>query len=107
MATAKSALPEGNKESFNALVTNGASSITQATNGLVKLEAEIGILNQSLETASKQNESEAIALSTSFQNLFGRDQFEAAAELQQLQVQLEASYAITARLSNLTLTNYL
>lgn len=107
VATAKSALPEGDKESFNELVTNGASSITQATNGLVKLEAEIGILNQSLETASQKNESDAISLATSFQNLFGRDQFEAAAELQQLQVQLEASYAITARLSNLTLTNYL
>lgn len=107
IATSKSALPEGDKASFNTLVTEGASSITKATSGLVRLNSELGIFTQSLDSAEKQNESEALALATSFQNLFGRDQFEAAAELKQLEVQLEASYAITARLSNLTLTKFL
>lgn len=107
LATSKSALPEGDKAAFDTLMTEGASSITRATSGLVRLNAEVGIFTQSLATAEKQNESEALSLATSFQNLFGRDQYEAAGELKQLQVQLEASYAITARLSNLTLTNYL
>lgn len=107
LATSKSALPDGDKASFNTLMTEGARSVTKATTGLVQLDAEIGIHMQSLETAGKQNESEALDLATSFQNLFGRDQYEAAGELKQLQIQLEASYAITARLSNLTLTNFL
>lgn len=107
LATSKSALPEGDKASFDTLVTNGAASITKATSGIVRLNGELGIFAQSLESAAEQHESEALDLATSFQNLFGRDQFEAAGELKQLQVQLEASYAITARLSNLTLTNFL
>jgi len=37
----------------------------------------------------------------------GRDQFEAAAELKQLEVALESSYIITSRLSDLSLSNYL
>lgn len=39
--------------------------------------------------------------------MFGRDQFEAAGELKALEAQLQASYTITARLSDLTLTNFI
>lgn len=107
IATSRDGLPAGDKASFNRLVTEGANSITKSTAGIVRANAELGIFSASLASAEKQNESEALALATSFQNLFGRDQFEAAGELKQLQVQLEASYAITARLSNLTLTKFL
>jgi len=40
-------------------------------------------------------------------DLTARDQYEAATELQSLQTTLEASYLITARLSQLSLLNYL
>jgi flagellar hook-associated protein 3 FlgL len=36
-----------------------------------------------------------------------RDQYEAASELKQLETGLEAAYTLTARLSNLSLLNYM
>jgi flagellar hook-associated protein 3 FlgL len=75
--------------------------------GLIALEVDLGISSSTLQTINDKNESERTAINTAFQNLFGRDQYEAAAELQLLQTQLEASYAITSRLSNLSLTNFL
>ncbi len=107
MATAKESLPPTDTAGFAFLFEEGTKAAAKGGSGLIRLETEIGTLGETVEKAKTQNDRERTALETAFQNLFGRDQFEAAAELQSLQVQLEASYTITARLSNLTLTNFL
>ena len=46
-------------------------------------------------------------MTEAFNQMTARDEYEAATELESLQTMLEASYLITARLSKLSLTNYL
>jgi len=46
-------------------------------------------------------------MSATFNRLTARDQYEAATELRELERNLEASYLLTSRLSNLSLLNYL
>ncbi len=107
MATAKESLPPTDATGFAFLFEEGTKAAAKGGSGLIRLETELGTLGETVEKAKTQNDSERASLSLAFQNLFGRDQFEAAAELQSLQIQLEASYTITSRLSNLTLTNFL
>ena len=50
---------------------------------------------------------EETLLNQAFTDLVGKDQFEAAAQLRELEANLEASYLLTSRLSNLSLLNFL
>ncbi|RKQ72164.1 flagellar hook-associated protein 3 FlgL [Litorimonas taeanensis] len=107
MAVSQDSLATTDTDETNKLFQMGAQITGNGGSALISLESEIGVTSETLKSVSEKYESEKNALSIAFQNLFGRDQYEAAAELQQLQVQLEASYTITARLSSLSLTNFL
>ena len=52
-------------------------------------------------------ENEQTLLNQAFIDLAGKDQFEAAAQLRELEANLEASYLLTTRLSNLSILNFL
>ena len=106
IAISKDALV-GDDAGFQQIFENATTTLGKGKTGLLSLETELGVHASTIEKVNQRNANEALGLATAFQNLFGRDQFEAAAELQQLQTQLEASYTITSRLSNLTLTNFL
>lgn len=107
MATANSSGFAIDSTQFSEIFTDGISATTKGVSGFIALEGNLGILSETLEKASTRNEFESLSLNAAFQSLVGQDQFEAAAELKQLEVQLESSYIITARLSDLSLTNYL
>ncbi|MEM0924182.1 MAG: flagellar biosynthesis protein FlgL, partial [Pseudomonadota bacterium] len=62
---------------------------------------------QRIEVARVRNLSEEEFLSRARLSIIGRDQFEAAAEFTALEAQLESIFQITARLSGLTLNNFL
>ena len=74
---------------------------------LVDVEASIGIRQDSLNNEKALLEREATLLTSSFVELAGKDQYEAATQLKELEANLEASYLLTTRLSNLSLLNYL
>ena len=74
---------------------------------LLSLQAEVGSAQARIETAGVQNASEKASLRMARNDIVAVDQYEVATELQNLQVQLETIYTITARLSGLSLTNYL
>lgn len=74
---------------------------------MLSLQAQVGSAQARIETASTQNSSEKAALQMARSDIVSVDQYEVATELQNLQVQLETIYTITARLSRLSLTNYL
>jgi len=107
MATASTAGYAIGTAEFTEVFNGGITSVTNGNTALISLEGNLGIYSETLDKANARNQFELIALSTAYQTLTGRDQFEAAAELKQLEVQLESSYVITARLSGLSLTNYL
>lgn len=74
---------------------------------MLSLQAQVGSAQARIETASTRNSSESTALKIARNGIVAIDPFEVATELQNLQVQLETIYTITARLSGLSLTNYL
>jgi flagellar hook-associated protein 3 FlgL len=107
LASSKAISENTEPNAFKTIFASGASFAAQGNDAMIKIEGQIGIVAETLAKGEERLKNEAVALGEAFNSVFGRDQFEAAAELKSLQVQLEASYAITARLSDLTLTNYL
>ena len=75
--------------------------------GIVDIQAGVGIRQSSLQDQQAVLEREETLLAAAFIDLAGKDQYEAATELRELEANLEASYLLTSRLSNLSLLNYL
>ena len=107
LATAPDAGFDVESAEFSEIYNSGVRSTSNGTSGLVTLETNLGIHAETLNKADERNQFETLTLSTAFQALTGRDQFEAAAELNQLEVQLEGSFILSSRLSQLSLTNFL
>ncbi len=84
-----------------------AETLSSGETKLTNLRADQGSLQGSVAgRMSALNEEETI-VTLALNELTGRDQYEAAVELQELERNLEASYLLTSRLSNLSLLNYL
>lgn len=107
MATAQSTGFDITGSEFSAVFTGGTSVLGKGTGAVIKLEGNLGIYAGLLENANTQQSAERLVLGQALNAVIGRDQYEAAAELKQLEIQLEASYLITARLANLSLTNFI
>ena len=89
------------------LATRGADALRRAGEGIVVLEASIGVASERVTAAEARQADEVRTSGEMLARLTGRDSFEAASETQQLESRLEAAYALTARLSRLTLTSFL
>lgn len=91
----------------DALIQAGINLLDGALDGALATESRLGAAQQSIERIDLALQTEATLLSTTTNNLLGRDVFEAAAELKALEGQLEASYTVTGRLGSLSLANFL
>ena len=74
---------------------------------LVAVQASIGSAQHRVEDAMARNGSERTSLRMARSEIVAVDPYKVATDLQNLQSQLETIYTITARLSGLSLTNYL
>ncbi|MEZ5888699.1 MAG: flagellin [Paracoccaceae bacterium] len=74
---------------------------------LATLRAGLGSVEAQIATVSTRTENEAAALELARNRIVAADPYETANELQAVQTQLETLYAITARLSRLSLADYL
>jgi flagellar hook-associated protein 3 FlgL len=74
---------------------------------LATLRAGLGSVEAQIATVSTRTENEAAALELARNRIVAADPFKTANELQAVQTQLETLYAITARLSRLSLADYL
>jgi flagellar hook-associated protein 3 FlgL len=81
--------------------------LQSAASGVAQLQSRIGFAEQSVERASVENTAQIAVLTIQRNDSVGVDPFEAATALQSLQIQLETHYAMTARLSSLSLVEYL
>jgi flagellar hook-associated protein 3 FlgL len=84
----------------------GVDLLTQAS-GLTGLQARIGYVEQRVEQAMVQISAQISSYSIARNELVAADPFETATRLQSVQLQLETHYTLTARLSRLSLTEYL
>lgn len=85
-------------------------TLTDTANGeteLVLLRARVGSAQERIELASARNESEKASLETTRLALIAADPYETATRMELVQAQLESLYTITARMSRLSLTNYI
>ena len=75
--------------------------------GLAEIRAMVGGFEGQIEGARARNGAEISALQIARSEIVRVDPYEAATELQAVETQLESLYAITARLSRLSLVDYL
>lgn len=94
---------EGNSDAVQA----AATTLTEGQGKLTNVRADRGVLQSQLARSQESLNLEETILTATFNQMTGRDQYEAASELRQLETSLEASYTLTARLANLSLLNFL
>lgn len=89
------------------LFFQSGEALLSAETGLIGLQARLGMAQEQIDRWSVRNQSEMAGLQYAKGALLSVDPFEAATELEAAQFQLESLYAVTVRLSQLSLVNFL
>jgi flagellar hook-associated protein 3 FlgL len=89
------------------LAKRAGESLASSQTGMAELEARLGTTEAAITAAGVQNDAEKSALETARLGLLSVDPYETAAKLQEAQNQLETLFSLTARMSRLSLVNYL
>lgn len=93
-------------DAYKAWMEEAFQSLAKGSDGLLDITAEVGF-NQQLVEQSKERLTDLSIVQTKqigeYENI---DPYEVATRLQGLQTQLQASYSITARISELTILNF-
>lgn len=97
----------GNTTEQMALLGESASQMIAAKEGVLDLRSSVGSLQEGVERAKASRTAERETLDLARTKLLAVDPLEAASTYQQLEVQLESIYTITARLANLRFTNFM
>ena len=74
---------------------------------LTNVRAQIGTAEARLDAIETRNAAEKTALEMARNDLLGVDPFETATKLENVQFRLQSIYAVTARLSDLSLVNFI
>lgn len=90
-----------------ALANEAGTSLMGNTIRLTTLQANVGASQARIEEAGTRNLAERTTLRLARSRIADVDPYEAATRLQNLEAQLQTIYTVTARLSGLSLTNYL
>lgn len=89
------------------LIRMGAERVGTGRTALINLRSDLGVMQERIATQVKSLETQETILTAVFNDLTGRDAYAAASELKLIEASLEASYMLTARLSQLNLLNFL
>lgn len=82
-------------------------SLLQSQTDRAHLSARLGTVEGQIGTATARNSAETTALQIARSDIVAADPFETASRLEETQAQLEKIYAITARMTRLSLMDYL
>jgi flagellar hook-associated protein 3 FlgL len=96
-----------NSSTFSQLADQAMAGASEAVLGIANEQSRIGLGQEELNRSTERITKKSDLLKAWVQDSEGVDQYEAAMRMNQLMTQLEASYAITAKISKLTLANYL
>lgn len=97
----------GDQAAQAAMMRAGGSELVEGNTKLTLARSDLGSNEQSIERASTRLESRATGLKIERTNLISADTYESGSQLVQAEATLEALYAMTARLSKLSLAKYL
>jgi flagellar hook-associated protein 3 FlgL len=81
--------------------------LAEARPGLVGLSAHLGAVEARIDLVAARNAAEATGLEFARQDLLAADPYEAAIRLEEARARLDTMFAVTARLSRLSLTEHL
>jgi len=91
----------------SALVDQATGALISASQPMVELQAMVGNDQSRADDALARLTAEVSALEIMRSDMASADPFEVAGELEQMQIMLETHYAVTARMSQLSLVRYL
>lgn len=91
----------------SAVLAQTGEGLASAVNGITEIRSRIGAAEERMTSTQARLETEFAALSATYNERTAVDPYEAATRLQQLESQLEASYVVTSRITQLTLANFL
>lgn len=97
----------GDPDSQKAMLKSIAEDSIGVRDNITYLRQDVGDAQGLIAEIAAQNSAERSTLEITRNNLTGADPFEAATRVTELQTQLESLYLLTARLSGLSLANYL
>jgi flagellar hook-associated protein 3 FlgL len=89
------------------IAETAASRLSSGLTALTNLRSDKGVIQEAIDAQKESLDIEETIFTSAFNALTGRDQYEAAAALQELETTLEASYTLTSRLASLSLLNFL
>jgi flagellar hook-associated protein 3 FlgL len=89
------------------MFTKATTALVSAGSGIVNMQAAAGAEEARVDAAKARLTAQVSALSLMRNDMVSADPFETASELEQVQIQLETHYTVTARLSRLSLVGYL
>ncbi|MGA3005925.1 MAG: flagellin [Acetobacteraceae bacterium] len=91
----------------SAILTQATSVIGQAQNDLITQQGQLGAVQEQLQQVATAQQTAASNTTQQITKFEAADQTAVATQLSALQTQLQASYQVTADLSQLTLSHYL
>lgn len=97
----------GNEAERAALATSAGEQLAEAENARAHLAARVGMAEAHIAAATTRNEAEYTALSVARTGLVSVDTYEVAARLEEAETQLNLLYTVTARMTRLSLADYL
>ncbi|MEM7060623.1 MAG: flagellin [Pseudomonadota bacterium] len=90
-----------------ALLQHGSDGMRGAITEMIDVRSRLGTAEARIADVKSRNVAAEAAFTLRFNELAGADTFEAALTLTELDTQLQTAYQTTARLSNLSLANYI
>jgi flagellar hook-associated protein 3 FlgL len=99
--------PELNEGTFKTIVDTATRLVAQALDGLINLRADLGVAQDRVVKADERISIQLDIMANHIGILEGVDPYEASTRVSMLLSQVETAYAMTARIHQLTILNYL
>ncbi|MEL7164891.1 MAG: flagellin [Pseudomonadota bacterium] len=88
-------------------MTRVGTNLLTAQASLTALRADVGASQERIDQIASRNAAESLSLDYAKGALLGVDPYETATKLEEVQFQLQSLYTVTARMSDLTLVNFI
>jgi flagellar hook-associated protein 3 FlgL len=96
-----------NSSAYGAVVSTARGLLTSAISNLTNVQANVGITQSAISSATNQISMQMNILSTQAGNLENVNTYEIATRVTNLQTQIETAYSLTSQLQHLSLVAYL
>ena len=95
------------QETFAAVVDRAITFTGEAIQDVAVVQADLGIAQERITKANAKMEAQNDIITNRINGMESVDPFDAAVRVTSLMTQIETSYALTARIQNMTILNYL